>query len=332
MGRDDGQGERAFVQIGELGNAVSELSQMLSQAIVLPFRSPRVGRRAPARAVAMAAGPARTLAMNVRGSLFLASGAVADDALVDLIHRAGGRRARAVVLPAASYSFTGAGERYRRYFQRFGMDRADTLDVSTRARADDPALAASIASADLLVLGGGDPGLLLDVLGGTAAAAAIAGAMVRGAVVAAFGPAATAAGEWALGREEERGERAPSAGGGRRRGLGLLPGTLVATGAHAAGRIAAVFGTALTGGLQALLLDDRAALLVRPGWQAEVRAGTVLAVGGGPVPLRGYGKAQRPEDAPLGGVYTRVAPAGWRLDLAAHVVLPPGALSGAEQP
>ncbi len=323
------------MQIGELGNAVGELSQMLSQAIVLPFRSQgRAGRRAAAKTVAMAAGPARTLAMNVRGSLFLASGSVADDVLVDLIHRAGGRRSRAVVLPAASYSIAGAGERYRRYLLRFGMNRAETLDLSTRARADDPRLAASIASADLLVLGGGDPQLLLDVLGGTAASAAIAGAMVRGAVVAAFGPAATAAGEWALGREEQQGDRTGPvpAGGGRRRGLGLLPGTLVATGAHAVGRIASVFGTALTGGLQALLLDDRAALLVRPGWQAEVRAGTVLAVGGGPVPGRGAGRAPRPEEAPLGGVYTRVAPAGWRLDLAAHVVLPPGALSGAEKP
>ena len=301
------------MQIGEFGNAVSELSHILSQAIVVPFR--RIPARGPTRvARAEGARPGRRgLAAPARGHLLLSAGALADDLVIEVIHQVGGRKARLVVLPATAYGAE-AGERYRRYFQRFGMERAETLALSTRQQAEAPAAAGSIAAADLLVIGGGHPGLLLDIVAGTAAGAAIAAAMAKGATIAAVGPAAEATGQWYLPPPESGQGGLPVA---LRPGLGLLPDTLVACGPQAAGRLGGLFGAALTERAQALILDDRSSLLVGPGAQAEVRAGTVLTAGAA--------EAAQAGSVPLGGVWTRVAPAGWRLDLAARAVLPPGA-------
>lgn len=316
-----GGGGWCGVQIGDLGQAVSEWSQMLSQAIVVPLRRAELRRRSPQpRAVAMAAGATRGFTVRVRGSLFLAAGGLEDDLVVELIHSVGGRKARAAILPAAAYGFAEAGERYRRSLRRFGMEHTEAVAVTTRAQAEAPETASSLAGADLLVLGGGDPGLMLAALRGTAAEAALAAALVRGAAVCAVGPAVEAVGEWHLPPPEL--DAAAPAGSGLRRGLGLLPRLLVAAGPQAGQRVGSIFGAALTAGVQALVLERQASLIVRPGWQAEVRSGTVLAIGG----------EGDPGGAPLGGVYTRVAPAGWRLDLAARMVLPPGALIGAERP
>lgn len=318
------------MQLGELGNAVSEWSQMLAQAIA----APRGRASAPRpRRVVRAAGATRGFHVRLRGSLVLAVGGLADDLVVELIREAGGRQARALILPAAAYGFAAAGERYRRYLRRFGMEHAETLGVGTRAAAEDPALAARVAAADLLVLGGGDPGLLLGVLRGTAVEAALAAALVRGATVAALGPAVEVVGAWHLPSAEEA--EAGGAPGGLERGLGWIPRALVAAGPQAACRIGAVFGAALTAGVQAVVLDQRTTVVVRPGWQAEVRSGTLLALGGDE-PEAVAGTVRRPYpglpqgSAPLGGVYARVAPAGWRLDLATRLVLPPGAVLGAE--
>ena len=303
------------MQLGEFGNAVSELSHILSQAIVVPFRrSETRGPIRPARGqAAVRPGGRRGAAAPMRGYLLLSAGGLADDLVIELIHQVGGRRARLVVLPAMAYA-PEAGERYRRYFQRFGMERAHTLAVTTRQQADSLEIAGLISEADLLVIGGGQPALLLDVFEGTASGAAIAAVLGRGAALAALGPAAEALGEWFLPAPES----APGAGAmGLRRGLGLVPDTVLACGPQVAGRLGGLFAAALTERAQILVLDDRSSLLVRPGRQAEVRAGTVLAAGAAE---EGEGAA-----GPLGGVWTRVAPTGWRLDLAGRTLLPPGA-------
>lgn len=306
------------VQIGQLGNAVSELSQMLSQAIVVPFRQQRAVR--PARVAAPGIDGARALGLRGKGQLLLGAGTLSDEQVVSLIHHVGGRHARVVVLPVAAYAFPQAGERYRRPLERYGMDRLDTCPVSTRAQADDPDLVARVAGADLIVLAGGDSGLMLDTLAGTGVEAAVVSVLARGATVCALAAAAEACGERVLVRSPH-----PDAGTRLGPGLNLLPGTAVLAGQSVAGNLASVFATALSGSVRLVVLDDRATLLVRSGWQAEVRAGTVLVV---ERPTAANGGDQ----PALGEVVTRVAPAGWRLDLSAGVVLPPGAAAGASQP
>lgn len=321
--------------LGQIGSAMSELSQMMAQAVRLPLRRPgrAAGPRSGVRVLARAGTGGRGQRARFLGSLWLAAGAVPDDVVVDLIREVGGRRARAVILPAAAYGGAEAGERYRRFLRRFGMDHVDTVAASTRRQADEPATAQAVAAADLVVVAGGDPGLLLDTCDGTAVTAALDQALARGAAVAAWGPASEAAGEWILPALPADGP--PGADRGRRRGLALLPGTVVASAPHGPGRIGALFGAALQEGLQALLLDERTVLAVRPGWQAEVRSGVALAAGAPPVPRRDQATPGRRQGGspgavpPVGGVWTRVAPAGWRLDLAGRSLLPPG---GAPEP
>ncbi len=306
------------MQIGQIGNAVSELSQMLSQAMVVPFR----GRRRRARPPVVLPGHEgpRALGVRGRGTLLLAAGTLTDEQVVGLIHQVGGRQASVVVLPVAAYSFLAAGERYRRPLERYGMDSMETLPLSTRNQADDPQLAARVARANLVVLGGGDTGLLLQRLAGTSAEGAVVSALAGGATVCALAAAAEAVGGQVL-------ETAPGPDGTARLvpGLNLLPGTVVVAGRRIAGRLASVFATALTANVRLLVLDERATVLVRSGWQAEVRSGTVLVVAG-------PGKAGGDAPTSLGEVLTRVVPAGWKLDLGSGAVLPPGAGAPARRP
>lgn len=308
------------VQIGQLGSAVSELSQMLSQAIVIPFR-----RRAPVGPPRRPSilpgrdGP-RPGGLRGKGTLLVGAGTLADDQVVQLIHHVGGRQARVAVLPVAAYGLETAGARYRRPLERYGMDRLDTVPLTTRAQAEDTQLAARIAQAHLIVLGGGDAELLLGRLAGTGAGSAVAGALAGGATVCGLGAAAETVGEYVLvlGAGADAGPRLEP-------GLNLLAGTAVVAGHRVAGRLGSVFAVALAGNVRLLVLDDHAALLVRAGGQAEVRAGTVLIVQ----------RPQRPaaEEAPiLGEVVTRVVPAGWKLDLASGAVLPPGAPTNPRRP
>jgi cyanophycinase len=264
------------VQLGDLVDALAELSQLLTQAIVMPIRRRLPERRRPAQ------GP---WASRVRGTLVAASGTVGDELVLEMIHRGGGRRARAVVLPAAHVDFQRAGERYIRYFTRFGMQRVEALPLAAREQANDREIVERIAAADIVFLAGGDAGLLLDVLVGTASQAALWDALRRGAVVAAAGGAAGAIGTWSVRWGEEPPRSEPSGvgveGGPSRPGLGLLPGCLLDRQGVQRGRLGRfLHAVAATPGVSwGIGLDEGAALVVSPGWQLAVHgSGPVLCV------------------------------------------------------
>lgn len=311
------------MQLGQIGSAVSDLSQAMAQALRLPSPRPaRTARPGRVRVLPRAGTGGRGLRSRVLGTLWLVAGTLPDEMAVDMIRQAGGRSARAVVVPAAAYGGAEAGERYRRYLRRFGMEQVETVPASTRTQAADVEAAGRLAGADLILLAGGHRDLLLDVFRGSPAAEAVAQVLGRGGAVAACGAAAEAAGAWVFADGASAPDAAPQSG------LDLLPDTLVAAAPHGSGRIAALFGLALQTGLQVLLLDERTVVAVRPGWQADVRSGVALAVGAPPEPRREAeprrGRAAPPERSPVGGLWTRVAPAGWSLDLTTRALLPPG--------
>lgn len=65
------------------------------------------------------------------------------------------------------------------HFQRLGV-AVRGLEVTTRAEADDPALAAEVAAADYVYFSGGKPGYLLDVLQGSRLWQAVLAVLERG--------------------------------------------------------------------------------------------------------------------------------------------------------
>ncbi len=220
----------ARLQLDDITDVFADLAQLLTQSIVMPLR-----RRLPDRRPRP--GDHDVWGGRVRGTLVAAGGTVDDELIVDMIHRGGGRRARALVLPAAHVDFQRAGERYIRYFTRFGMQRAESLPLAAREQANDREVAERIAAADIVFLAGGDTGLLLDVLAGTASEAALRECLRRGAVVAAAGAAAGAVGtvavDWSGAPAAGTGSGAPSAGSpgtGSGAGSGTGAGTVSATG------------------------------------------------------------------------------------------------------
>lgn len=104
--------------------------------------------------------------------------------------------------------------------ERLGVEQV-VVDVRTRADADDPALAASIAGAGLIYLSGGNPAYLADTLRDTAVWNAIVAVHVAGAALAGCSAGAMAIADWA----PWRGGPVASAQDGSRRptGLGLVP-------------------------------------------------------------------------------------------------------------
>lgn len=302
------------MQLGDLSSAVSDFSHMLSQSISLPFaRRSRNQRPKRDRRVPRASGVSRTMAVQARGSLLLADGTVDDAALVEVIHRAGGRRCRSVVLPVAEHTLDGAGERYRRYLTRFGADPPQTILVNGTRRAQDPEVCAVLNQADLVLVGGGNPEFLIDIAKDSALLGALQAAFVRGATLALIGPVVEAFGEWCFCPDRNGAE------GPLRKGLGLVPEAVVCTGSRQGKRLGQLLGAAMGVGAQVVVLDDRSSFLLQGTWQGLVLAGSVLAFGSVDVPGDGV-----LDERHLGRAQARVAPVGWRLDLAAHLVLPPG--------
>lgn len=98
---------------------------------------------------------------------------------------AGGRgRARIVVVPTASSVETEMVEVYTDLFHRLGAAEVTSVRPTSRATADDPALAAQTASATGVFMTGGNQLKLSQLLTGTALGDAIHAAHLRGAVVA----------------------------------------------------------------------------------------------------------------------------------------------------
>ncbi len=99
-----------------------------------------------------------------------------------------GRPARYVQIPTAA---TAEGAERISYWVDLGRAQADRLGVEAvplvvadRAQADDPAIATQVKGAGLIYLSGGSPGLLADVLRGTALLAAIEAEWRAGAALA----------------------------------------------------------------------------------------------------------------------------------------------------
>src|SRR6059058_3750290 len=135
-----------------------------------------------------------------------------------LVQAARGEPAFVVTTAAARQHPERAAENARRWFGTLGL-AIEELPLTTRARARSPELAARARAGHFFYLVGGDPGLVPEVLGGTASWDAIVEAWRDGAALAGSSAGAMAFGEWTLVRERRPGDT-------RRRyapALGLVP-------------------------------------------------------------------------------------------------------------
>lgn len=174
-------------------------------------------------AAASPAGPLGPI-MAIGGAETLQDGSLI---LSRFIALSGGANARFVVCTAASAVPSRVWPRYDAALRALGVRHVDWLDLRSSEEANDPAAAARIAQAEGIWLTGGDQSRLMQALGGSRCAAAIArAANERGACVA-----GTSAGAAALSRQMlARGStpRLPEKHAAQlAAGLGLIPGAIV---------------------------------------------------------------------------------------------------------
>ena len=120
-------------------------------------------------------------------TLMVIGGAVADEEsaiFADFVRRAGGSRARIVVLPQASSS-KDTGREYARVFQRFGLQsKPVALEFRERKLADHKRHLDSLRSATGIFIAGGTQMRIPSIIGGTEFERELLAAFRRGAVVA----------------------------------------------------------------------------------------------------------------------------------------------------
>jgi cyanophycinase len=260
------------VKLDRLSDITSELSSNLVKSIVLPgsllewLTRPlpeRLRDKLRAAGAGNRAGEAEhTQRATVAGGPLLLMGGMPapDEAIVAMIHLAGGRSARLAIIPAAAENCAAAAEAGSKLFTRFGMRGLEVLDLTTRERAESPEWAAKLAAYNAVCLVGDSETIGLEVLQGTLAVRTLRDMMAAGKPVAALGAAAAIMGDRVV---VQRGGQDVAT-----EGLGLAPGLVLDshfTQESRFGRLVKALHSESNSVLMGVGLDAGAALAIRDG-------------------------------------------------------------------
>lgn len=192
----------------------------------------------------------------------------------------GGKNARIVVIPAASQYPLETEAAYQRAFARVGLSSIQTLHVSNRQQANDPANISLLREATGIFFTGGDQLRLLSLIGGTAAGEVIRAQHKAGVTIAGTSAGASALSRFmiAFGRSgmtpsQRMVQLAP--------GLGLTPFIIDQhfSQRKRLGRL--LTAVAMCPGMSGVGIDEDTALLIAPDGHVEViGSGTVTFVDG----------------------------------------------------
>lgn len=117
--------------------------------------------------------------------LLFGAGPLSDDGIVRMIHMAGGRGSRFVVVSVAAGQQTALDA--VRAFTRYGCKHVDVVELISRERADDPAWCEQVSSSDAVLLVGDDPGVARQILVDTRCKATLESMLGAGKIVAGAG-------------------------------------------------------------------------------------------------------------------------------------------------
>lgn len=258
------------MKLERLGDITSELSSNLVKSIFLPggllewLSKPLAGLRERSKG---AAKPAEAVVESGRaavalGPTVLLGGApVPDEAIVAILHLAGGRGARVAVIPACAPEADRAAvaEEGVKLFTRFGMRKVEHLELSSRERAISPEWATRLAEYDAVLLTGPNAALGLELLRNSACAQTLREMQAAGKPVAGLNGGASILAERAI--IHQNGTQACT------EGLGLVPGLLIEDGftqqSHFTHMVKALNECAT--GLMGMGLDGGSAAVIRDG-------------------------------------------------------------------
>ena len=234
---------------------------------------------------------------------------------------AGGRRARIVVIATASALGPEVVELYRTVFTKLGAAEVLSIRPESRTEAQDPDLAAQVASATAVFMTGGNQLKLAAVIGNTKVGRAIHDVYARGGVVGGTSAGASIVSEHMIAFGAE-GATPKQRMGQLSAGLGLLPGVIVDqhfTQRNRYGRLLAmVAGSPSQLGIG--VDEDTAAIIDGHGVMEVVGRGAVTVVDGSNVTADAW-SAKRTAPLLVSGAILHSLPAGTVFDLRNRVLV-----------
>lgn len=264
---------------------------------------------------------------KVRGRLVIVGGHEDKDGSCDIlrqvVHMAGGREARILVLTTASEQGAEMGASYRRLFLDAGAADVDTLHLGTREEANRPAVQEVMAKATGVFFSGGDQLRITSTLGGTLAYRVLHQLYESGVVVA-----GTSAGASAMSSTMIVGGAAddsPSRSGvAMAPGMGLLNEVVVDQHFAQRGRIGRLLSAvAQNPHILGLGIDEDTAVVVEPDATFSVIGSqTVTVVDGNELEHSNATEAEPEQPLALFRVVLHVLASGCRFDLTSRKPLP----------
>ena len=243
-----------------------------------------------------------------------------------MVDRAGGNKARIVVVPTASDTPRDRARDYRELFAKFEPASIETVHIGERTDAGAPRLLETVGEATLFMFAGGDQLRLSSLIGGTPLHTALIERYQAGGCVIAGTSAGAAILPETMIFQNNRFRLFRKGGLEMTKGLGLIGDTVFDTHFTKRARISRlVHAVASNPALLGLGLDEDTGLLIEDGHKARViGSGTVIVVDGRPCEINHIGYVGNGEPFAITNVLYSVLTAGVVFDLEKRVVIDPG--------
>lgn len=238
--------------------------------------------------------------------------------LREFVRRAGGTKARIVVMTVATGLPEEVGRTYTEVFERLGVESVDILDTARREDASDPQALETIEQATGVFFTGGDQSRILSNLKDTKLDAAIHKRYAEGIVVG--GTSAGAAmmpDEMIIEGESQTNPRLEVVEMGP--GMGFLPGVVIDQHFLQRGRLGRLLSAVIQQPVVlGLGIDENTAIVVNNNQFEVIGEGAVTVVDVAEITHTNYGKILRDEDLAICGAKLHILPNGYRFDFASR--------------
>ncbi|MFB8789760.1 MAG: cyanophycinase [Potamolinea sp.] len=238
--------------------------------------------------------------------------------LREFVRRAGGTKARIVVMTVATGLPEEVGRTYTEVFERLGVESVKILDTARREDASDPKALETIEQATGVFFSGGDQSRIISNIKDTELDAAIHKRYAEGIVVG--GTSAGAAmmpdvmiieGESQTNPRLEVVEMGP--------GMGFLPGVVIDQHFLQRGRLGRLLSAVIQQPVVlGLGIDENTAIVVNNNQFEVIGEGAVTVVDVAEITHTNYGQILRDEDLAICGAKLHILPNGYRFDFASR--------------
>lgn len=238
--------------------------------------------------------------------------------LREFVRRAGGTKARIVVMTVATGLPEEAGRTYTEVFERLGVESVYILDTACREDASEPKALETIEQATGVFFTGGDQSRIISNLKDTELDAAIHKRYAEGIVVG--GTSAGAAmmpDEMIIEGESQTNPRLEVVEMGP--GMGFLPGVVIDQHFLQRGRLGRLLSAVTQQPVVlGLGIDENTAIVVNNNQFEVIGEGAVTVVDVAEITHTNYGKILRDEDLAICGAKLHILPNGYRFDFASR--------------